>query len=230
MVLTSINEIIPSNGKNTKIVVVDFVVNLWKAIRLEYGNQVMIRGCVSYWTQAVWEKCLHYGLQKSFIKNKTICWQIRQLMALPFLPADHVIPTFMELRPQAVEQPSLLSLFQYIENTWIFGFWKPEDWSGYNCSIQTKSDREYWHRRVNHKVSQTGGVQLYRLLALLFQIASDVHGQLKAVKESKLCEYQKKQCRQMQAKVFGWWGRYDQGLISVLQLLNECSQLNGPSP
>ena len=127
-------------------------------LRDVFGDRVGLRqGCVFHWTQAVWRKCQLLGLQSQYSSDGALQSYARKLLALPFLPAEHVEPTFQKLQSRATPVPlSLKELCSYISTTWLSGFWTPVDWSVFGRSIRTNIDVEGWHRRLNHKSSRPG--------------------------------------------------------------------------
>ena len=63
-------------------------------------------------------------------------------MALPFLPAGHITPTFNALMIRA-NTPALQQLVQYMERQWINNQLHPvQSWSVYQQQIRTNNDVE----------------------------------------------------------------------------------------
>ena len=78
-------------------------------------------------------------------------------MALPYLPSEHIVEMFRRLRQKA-ETHSLMSLTNYIYNTWIANsIWTPNSWSVYNHLIRTNNDVEGWHSKLNRAAARTSG-------------------------------------------------------------------------
>ena len=68
----------------------------WLVVRSEFPG-VSIKECVFHWTHAIWRKAQEIGLKPEYDKRSTIFNYIRRLVALPFLPSEHVEPAFREL-------------------------------------------------------------------------------------------------------------------------------------
>ena len=51
-------------------------------------------GCWFHYTQRIWAKSQKLGLIQSFADNSDVTAYIKRLMAIPFLPAPLIIPTF----------------------------------------------------------------------------------------------------------------------------------------
>ena len=76
---------------------------------------------------------------------------MKKLMALPYLPAEHIDPAFHKLAEKATTE-KLRELCDYIETTWLHSsIWPVESWSVLNRSICTNNDVEGWHRRLNQR-------------------------------------------------------------------------------
>jgi len=92
---------------------------------------------------------------------------IRQVLALPFLPGEHIRPAFRFLRSKTTS-PQLLSLMDYIDRTWIqSSIWIPDSWNMYLQSIRTNNDVEGWHRHINLKAQN---VKVYICTHVHFEV------------------------------------------------------------
>ena len=144
-VLKKLLESLPSSPA-VKSVVMDFESALWKVFPKVYPG-VELQGCSFHWTQAVWRKIQLLGLQPLYLSNHSTHDFCRRLMALPFLPCEHVEPAFRILEGQ-VSNYIEHQLTIYIDNTWIAGQWKPEDWCVFNQTVRTNNDVEGWHLKI----------------------------------------------------------------------------------
>ena len=88
---------------------------------------------------------------------------VRKLMALPFLPAEHISAAFELLEEQATTG-KLKDIVDYIDNTWIKStVWPMKSWR----QIMTWKDTTYI--RINSRASR--GNMSYSLVALLHRFA-----------------------------------------------------------
>lgn len=110
---------------------------------------------------------------------------VRQLLALPYLPASHIAQAFSYVRRHS-DDADLEPLFEYVRRTWIESEqWPPASWSVYRETVRTNNDVEGWHRRLNNKATR-GQVQFYLLVPMLHREASLLPVQVKLVNEKKL--------------------------------------------
>ena len=117
---------------------------MWQAIR-EVLPSVDIKGCVFHWTQRLYKKITTLGLSPAYMMKKDKYVFMRKLMALPFLPHEHIRPVYNKLSEQAsalAVQP-LTELIKYISSTWMYSsIWRPENWSVYNETVRTNNEVE----------------------------------------------------------------------------------------
>ena len=148
-----------------------------------------IQGCAFLWKQAVWRKVQSLGLAVPYINHRPTQDFIRQVMALPFLPEEHIPKTFGHLESHAPVGPCL-DLMQYMREKWMSGLWSPRDWTVFGQSTRTNNDVEGYHRQLN---GSAGGshIPIYILIPLLHKEAKNVHFQVRLVKDGKLARYQR---------------------------------------
>jgi len=137
-------------------------------------------------------------------------------MALPFLPAPEIDPTFQRLRLKAASD-ALKELVEYISETWISStVFPPKDWSVYGQAIRTNNDTEGWHNGLNRRASGRNNLPFYLLIQFLKREAGLCAVQVRLVSERKL------------QRIFELWEQYANSQKTVTQLLKACSYLNGP--
>ena len=167
------------------------------------------------------------GLQRAYSEDRGTHKFIRKLMALPFLPSEHIQPLFDKMVERATSQ-QLTELVTYVESTWITSeMWPPATWSIFMRSTRTNNDIEGWHFRLNQR-AQKGNLPFYMLLTLLTQEAAHVNLQVRLVSEKKLQRIQRSKSRQMQGTIFKLWEEYNDKNKSASQLLKSCAALHGP--
>ena len=87
---------LPSNIMVEEIVV-DFERALWSALHKSLPD-VPVFGCWFHWAQAVYNRIKEYWLHSAYVHQLPIHNYIRDLMALPNLPASHINNAFNQLK------------------------------------------------------------------------------------------------------------------------------------
>ncbi|XP_056001097.1 uncharacterized protein LOC125655975 [Ostrea edulis] len=151
---------------------------VWQAIR-DVFPRVTIKGCVFHWTKAVWTHVQQLGFVATFTERESTHTFIKQLMALPFLPWNHIPDVFAAMRSRCPH--SLQELMNYIDNQWMQNPVFPiRTWSVYAFSVRTNNDVEGWHRRM--KVEAQGlALPLYQIIPLLRREAELIRTRIAAV-------------------------------------------------
>ena len=220
--LEAIKELVPT--ARVAELMVDFEEATWRAVQ-EVFPDLQIRGCNFHWAQAVWRKVQELGLVVAFRNDEGTHSLVKKLLALPYLPAEHIPVVFQGLQARSTTE-GLGELTQYIQNTWIESrcLWAPRVWSHYMQSIRTNNDLEGWHRRINSKAN--GHSQsFYLLIKLIHDEASLLQLQMRLVSEDMLSRYQRNKYKNLQAKLFQHCESFNQGEITSYQLLRRCKYL-----
>ena len=167
--------------------------------------------------------------QVAYAQRDDVYKFIRKVFALPFLPAEHIEPTFRNLREKA-DGEQVTALMRYVEDTWLSStVWEIKSWCVFGQTIRKNNNCEGWHHRINRR-AQKGNLQFYLLISfsLLYKEASLLPTQIKMVSEGKLHRYQRKNSRAIQGKLFRLWSDYETGTVSVNGLLKKCGGIHGP--
>ena len=123
------------------LIFASFFPGAWNAIRRVFPA-VTIKGCVFHWTQAVWRHVQSCGLVRAYREQQGVHTYIRQLLALPFLPAQYIKDTFIHLKARA-NSPQLQDLVDYMDRQWFRNqVFKVHDWSVFQRTIRTNNDVE----------------------------------------------------------------------------------------
>ena len=76
----------------------------------EVYPQITVYGCWFHYTQCIWRKTQKLGLSNAFKNNIQIQTFIRQLMAIPFLPASLINPTYRFLQLPTISDAEKIQL------------------------------------------------------------------------------------------------------------------------
>ena len=101
-----------------KRVTVDFEIGLWKAVEKKLED-VSIKAFGFYWGQAVWRHIQEVGLQKAYNSDQGTRKFLKKAMALPYLPADEILPTYEELLQTMTLTEQLLEFVAYVKKQWL---------------------------------------------------------------------------------------------------------------
>ena len=94
---------------------------------------------------------------------------------------------------------------------------------------RTNHDREGWHNAINRRAGGQCGLPLYLLIELLDREAKLTTVTIRLVSDNKLKRIQRKVTRNIQAKLFSSWEKYENNEKTAAQLLKICSRLYGPA-
>ncbi|XP_041363958.1 uncharacterized protein LOC121379414 isoform X2 [Gigantopelta aegis] len=144
-------------------VVSDFEAATWAAIRAVLPH-VELKGCLFHWTQAVFKRIRQEGLEKSYHdKGRTYVF-LKQVLSLPYLPAEDIEEQFERLCAVPEIPPKVENVLAYMKRTWFrSSVWKVENWSIFGLPIRTNNNTEGWHRRINARATRDG-IQFYLLV------------------------------------------------------------------
>ena len=212
---------------SVKNAVLDFESAMWRAIKSVLPD-IRIKGCCFHWRQAVWRKADSLGLRVPYLTSDVINSFIRELLALPYIPEEHIRVCFEKLEERArVAAPAIQELISYTRATWIdSSLWSPGTWSVFNRSVRTNNDTEGWHRRLNSRTRPNQ--HLYTLINTIYKEAQLVSLQVRMVKDRKLKKYQRIAFKNMQGRLFRLWEKYEKQEIKTSELLSACSHLSRP--
>ncbi|XP_077997120.1 uncharacterized protein LOC144450394 [Glandiceps talaboti] len=159
------------------------------------------------------------GLQVAYNEDDGTRKFVRKVLALPYLPHEHIEEMFTRLRREVSSAP-LESLMDYVHNTWIASdIWPASSWSVFGQSIRTNNDVEGWHYRLNRKAKK-GSLNVYLLIELLHEEASMVTMQAKLMSDRKVLRRQKHQYKEHHGHISKLWTDYRNGDRSASQLLS----------
>jgi len=145
------------------------------------------------------------GLAVPYSSDNATHRYIRNLLALLFLPAAEIKRVFNHLKSQATTVP-LITLTDYIGQQWIeSSTFPPEEWSVYGEAIRTNNDIEGWHNALNRRAQGRVHLSFYMLIQLLHEESKLVTIQVRLVSDKKLKRTERRQYREVQAKLVKQW-------------------------
>jgi hypothetical protein len=165
------------------VILSDFESGLFPAVRNCFPN-ALHKGCHFHMCQAIYRQIQSLGLVQAFNQRAEIKLQVRQLMALAFLPVAIVRITFYLLEQQC--DPVLQSLFAYFIQQWLTAV-PPTDWNVYGLDMRTNNHCEGWHMRFANAIGRHHP-NIYQLVKCLQQEQASVvvlHQQIIAGRQAR---------------------------------------------
>ncbi|CAD5126195.1 DgyrCDS14366 [Dimorphilus gyrociliatus] len=209
--------------KTPKKIVLDYERAVWKAA-LDNWESVTLTGCLFHWKQAVYRKIQELGYSSDFKKKRGQWFEMRQLMALPFLPF-HIIPIeFGRIKDYLQSVKKLGDLIKYFERNWMMDrIWSPKQWSIYKNAIRTNNDVEGFHNRLNGNLRANSS--FYLVVDELKREADLIPAYQRMLSERKILRYQRRQYKNMQNEIFKIWEKFEAHQMTSSQVLEKCCQL-----
>lgn len=205
--------------------VMDYERALWRAAKTVFPD-IRFRGCAFHWAQAVWSHVQQLGLATQYHTDKGTHSFVRKLLALPFLPHEHIQQTFQTMKDFNSAE-ALNPLLAYVEKHWLQSpFWTIREWCMYGQPVRTNNDVEGWHRRLNGKTGASP--PFYVLLDLLYKEGNEVNIQVALVTDLNLKRLQRNKVKSMSARLFKAWEEYRQGSLTTSGLLKIVSVIYSP--
>ncbi|WAR30516.1 hypothetical protein MAR_033058 [Mya arenaria] len=153
---------------------------------------------------------LRSGVYKKQRFYKERYWVVKSLLALPFLPPQHIESAFRRLREKATT-PKLEILCEYIDHQWMFySCWTVREWSCYRQSVRTNNDCGGWHIWINCKAGRSN-LQFYVLVPLLQREAETVGKTNTACVRAHLVPPLPTVYREIDVKLQDLWSSFDDG-------------------
>ncbi|CAC5370087.1 unnamed protein product [Mytilus coruscus] len=180
--------------------------------------------------QGIMRKVAKLGLKTAYDSKKSVHLFIRKLLALPYLPSDHIRPAFTEmLQTTATASPQIKQLMTYLQrvpgSTTQSGLFN----SGLSIrlSVRTNNDVEGWHRRFNGKAAHNH-LHFYKIVPAFQQEAKTVSITQQLQSEQQLSRYQRDTYKQLQGRLTSLWDQYEEDSIRTSDFLRSVGHLYAP--
>ena len=232
VVFDAILRLLPSEPAVTEVVV-DFERAVWSALHKSLPA-ISVHGCWFHWAQAVYRKVKEVGLRSAYTHQLPVRAFLRELMALPNLPGNHIAPAFLELKARCPTTPSAVKIqemLQYMEKTWVSSTSRPPaSWTTFKRPVRTNNDAEGWHNRLNRQAPHDR-MNLYLLIQLLHDEALLLPLQVRLVAQHKLYRHQSKVAKSKQESLKKLWQEYEKAdrTMTTSEYLRRCSELTDHS-
>ena len=166
------------------------------------------------------------GLKTAYSLQGRVNEYITRLMALPFLPTEHVMPAFDCIKQQATTEP-LQAVCDYIQSTRMESYtWSVDEWNCFMQPIRTNNDCEGWHRSLNEGKSGALPPPFCLAIIKLHEMTEFTNLYTRLVSSGKMVRRQRRMYRSVQGKIFSRWEKYENRDITTDHLLSAISHLN----
>ena len=160
----------------------------------EFYPQMKLYGCWFHYTQRIWAKTQKLGLSQSFKNDAHISKFIRQLMAIPFLPAALIAPTFTLIEIPAVpteDVPRLEKLMKYFKKRWLHQI-SPEELSIHDITISTNNGAESYHSKLKSRI-RCNHPRIWTFITKLNEIIQDTDNDIRRLYQGR--EISRQRCK-----------------------------------
>lgn len=168
------------------------------------------------------------GFSHAYKNNTVIHDYVRELMALPNLPAEHIAGSFDWLKSQCPEtdNPAALEkLLRYFDRNWINNNTSPpSSWSNYKRTVRTNNDVEGWHQGLNGS-TPIAHPNMYFLLFLLGVETARLPLQIRMVCQQQVIRRCRKETILKNQRLNKLWEEYDSKDITTSAFLRACGKL-----
>ena len=162
------------------------------AFRITYP-QVKTYRCWFHFTQRIWAKTQRLGLAEGYRNKREIEKYIKLLMAVPFLTAPLIIPTFNLIQVPKFENSEgnkLEKLKKYFRTRWISRI-SSEELSINDLNIATNNGAESYHSKLKSNI-RTNHPRIWSFMGVLNNIIQDVDNDVaRFAKAKKLVGHKK---------------------------------------
>ena len=159
------------------------------AARIAFRNvypQMKVYGCWFHFTQRIWMKTQKVGLSKSFRDSHEVATFIRQLMAMPFLPASLITPTYNFLQLPTLENPEMIKLEKlkkYFQKRWLTQI-TPEELSIFDINISKNNAAESYHFKIK-SIIKIGHPRIWSFMKTLNEIIQDTDNEIGRLRQGR---------------------------------------------
>ena len=136
--------------------------------------------------QRIWAKAQKLGLSNAFKNNPEITRFIRQLMAIPFLPASLLYPTFTLIPTPTLENAEavlLTKLKNYVRKHWLIQT-PSEELSIYELNITTNNGAESYHSKLKSRI-RTSHPRIWTFMSYINEVILDVDNDIGRIRSER---------------------------------------------
>ena len=131
---------------DTQKVLTDFELVLQQSIAISFP-QAEKKGCLFYYSQAIWRKVQSLELQKLYHEDEEFRAFINSVIALVFVPLTFVRVVWRGLKSEALAFHNRDQFLEYFQDNWIEGNYPLHTWNMYSLDGPcTNNNAEGWSK------------------------------------------------------------------------------------
>jgi len=203
---------------NPSTVLSDFESGLVSSVAANFPN-ALHRNCHFHFCQAIYRKVQAYGLCGIYDSEPQVRLQVRQLMALAFLPVAIVRLTYRTLQLQA--DGRLHPLFVYFEQQWLTAV-RPLMWNVYGENLRTNNDCEGWHVRFNNAIRRHHP-NIWQFMDCMREEQAAMEVLQQQIMTGRQARRSNKKYLTLQRRITRLQTRYDRGSITAIDFITGVS-------
>jgi hypothetical protein len=214
---------------NPKVIQVDFEQAAINSFHKTFPT-ASVHGCFFHYTQCLWKKIQHLGLQSRYEQDKNVeCW-VRRMMALPLVPLDVVDDVFMWAMADAPGVVEATAFHDYMCETWIDSGCRFHRslWNHFTTSYdRTNNALEGWHFRMNRSTSSKHPA-VFKVIELLRKEQRHVECRIAVLKAGAPAKNQKAAYRRSKEKFLRLRSDFVEGTRSLFDYVDAIKHIVSP--
>ncbi|KAI6650563.1 hypothetical protein LOD99_7613 [Oopsacas minuta] len=147
---------------------------------------IRVNGCWFHYTQAIWRKTQKYGLASTCRGNLECASFVKKIMAIPFLPAELILPIYNLLQIPTLQQSQMKKLevfLNYFEKQWLTKI-GPEELSIFNLKYVTNNAAESYHGKLK-SIIKSSHPRIWNFLTVINNIIADYDNEMAWIQEGR---------------------------------------------
>ncbi|KAI6654464.1 hypothetical protein LOD99_860 [Oopsacas minuta] len=147
---------------------------------------IRVNGCWFHYTQAIWRKTQKYGLASTCRGNSECASFVKKIMAIPFLPAELILPIYNLLQIPTLQQSQMKKLevfLNYFEKQWLTKI-GPEELSIFNLKYVTNNAAESYHGKLK-SIIKSSHPRIWNFLIVINNTIADYDNEMARIQEGR---------------------------------------------
>ena len=147
---------------------------------------IRLDGCWFHYTQAIWRKTQKCGLASTSRGNSELGSFVKKIMAIPFLPADLIPPTYSLLQIPALQHSKTTkteTFLNYYKKQWLTKI-SPEKLSIFNLENVTNNAAESYHGKLK-TIVKSNHPRIWNFMTAINDIIADYDNEMARLQQGR---------------------------------------------